>query len=149
MNTILIDSEQNISFENGLLNVNNFDQTSPIEEIELSYFEEIPFNFSSIYLSLEENQDLEKILQELNEAIQIDIDPNKNFHNEECEEIISILKKPTPKKNTHKKNKERNMFKCFKTPKKISLVGRVLSDTPSNETKNSSGQTNPETLSMA
>lgn len=135
MDSTAVDSDQNISFENGLLYINNFYQQSSIDEIEFSYSIEPSLKSPSMYmfLSPEENQEVENILQVLDEAIQINIEPNENLYKDECEEIISILKKPIPKKIHHKKHHEKNLFKCFKTPKKISLVGRVLSDIPSNE----------------
>lgn len=148
MDTVLDDLKENFSFENEIQTVNNFYKSSNIyeDDLDLCYSRENILK-SEIDLSSEENKDLEKVINELNEAIQIDLDQKRNIHNDECDEIISILKKPIKKIRSYKNRGERNLFKCLKAPKKISLVGRVLTDTPSIETQNSSGQTNPETLS--
>lgn len=140
-----IESLNNDSFESGLENVNNFFKSSSLDNLKLYYSKkENPFE-SDFYNFQEESQEIENIVKELDEAILLDIDTYTS-HSNECEEILNILKKPIHKKNRHNGN---NLFKPLRQPKKISLRGRVLSDTPSNETQSSSGQNSPDTLSMA
>ena len=94
----------------------------------------------------EENEDIETILTELNKAIDIDtrfLSSNENKNEEkyqyqdECEEILSILKKPLSEKSL-----SNNPFKILKKPKKVSLIGRVFSDIPSDDTKSSANFSN-------
>ena len=98
----------------------------------------------------EEIEDIETILSELNKAIDIDmryVSLNENKIREkyqyqnECEEILSILKKPLSDKNI-----SNNPFKILTKPKKISLVGRVFSDIPSDDTKNSANFSNSKSM---
>ena len=98
----------------------------------------------------EEIEEFKTILAELNKAIDIDlrfVSPNENKteeryqYQEECEEILSILKKPLSEKNLTS-----NPFKILKKPKKVSLVGRVFSDIPSDDTKNSTNFSNSKSL---
>ncbi len=60
---------------------------------------------------------------------------NTNDHYNACKEILSILKKPLSNKNI--RNRKYNIFKPLKKPRKISLVGRVLSDFSNEENNNS------------
>ena len=80
----------------------------------------------------EENNIINNILIELNKNIEIDIPENQ-----ECKEILQILRKPYSDKDLRKNNP----FKSLSKPRKISLVGRVFSDIPDDEesatTKNS------------
>ena len=108
-------------------------------------FEQIFSNNNIIYNNLKENNDNEvednkeeennkinNILIELNKNIEIDIPENQ-----ECKEILQILRKPYSDKDLRKNNP----FKSLSKPRKISLVGRVFSDIPDDEesatTKNS------------
>ena len=78
-------------------------------------------------LNSDETLDILLLLEELNKAIQINIDENIN---DDCGEIISILRKPmgqTYQKSIHKKKTKKNIFKPLKKPKKIFI--KVLKDT--------------------
>ena len=78
-------------------------------------------------LNSEEISDIFLVLDELNKAIQINIDEN---HIDDCSEIVSILRKPmgqTYQKSINKKKIKKNIFKPLKKPKKIFL--KVLKDT--------------------
>ena len=92
----------------------------------------------------EEIKDINIILDELNKAILINIDNIYNNSDDECQEILFLLEKKNDKKNKNIKIKNKKInnkccpFKPLKKPKKISMVGRVLSNSPSNETQCSS-----------
>ena len=78
-------------------------------------------------LNSEEISDILLVLDELNKAIQINIDEN---YIDDCSEIVSILRKPmgqTYQKSINKKKTKKNIFKPLKKPKKIFL--KVLKDT--------------------
>ena len=78
-------------------------------------------------LNSEEISDIFLVLDELNKAIQINIDEN---YIDDCSEIVSILRKPmgqTYQKSINKKKTKKNIFKPLKKPKKIFL--KVLKDT--------------------
>ena len=78
-------------------------------------------------LNSEEITDIILVLDELNKAIQINIDENKF---DGSEEIVSILRKPmgqTYQKSINKKKTKKSIFKPLKKPKKIFL--KVLKDT--------------------
>jgi hypothetical protein len=78
-------------------------------------------------LNSEEISDILLVLDELNKAIQINIDEN---YIDDCSEIVSILRKPmgqTYQKSINKKKAKKNIFKPLKKPKKIFL--KVLKDT--------------------
>ena len=78
-------------------------------------------------LNSEEITDIILVLDELNKAIQINIDENKF---DGSEEIVSILRKPmgqTYQKSINKKKTKKSIFKQLKKPKKIFL--KVLKDT--------------------
>ena len=86
---------------------------------------------------IEEQNIFKNILNDLNKNIEINIKEtqieNKNY--EECQEILSILKKPL----SHKNLKTSYLYSPFKQlirPKRVSLKGRVLSDIP-DDTENS------------
>lgn len=70
-----------------------------------------------------------------------DNDSNKDEHYNECQEIMSILRKPYSNKNVRKRL---NPFKPLCKPKKVSLIGKVFSDIPSdfNITQNSTQNNN-------
>ena len=91
----------------------------------LDYLHEQTNNFFS--LNSEEISDIFLVLNEINKAIQINIDEN---YNDDCSEIVSILRKPmgqTYQKSINKKKTKNNIFKPLKKPKKIFL--KVLKDT--------------------
>ena len=78
-------------------------------------------------LNSDEIIDILLVLDELNKAIQINIDENKF---DGSEEIVSILRKPmgqTYQKGINKKKAKKCIFKPLKKPKKIFL--KVLKDT--------------------
>ena len=78
-------------------------------------------------LNSDEIYDIELVLEELNKAIQINIDENNI---DDCQEIVSILRKPmgkTYQKSIHHKKSKKSIFKPLKKPKKIFL--KVLKDT--------------------
>ena len=87
---------------------------------------------------LEEQDIFNNILNDLNKNIEIDLKETQTYENknyEECQEILSILKKPL----SHKNLKTSYLYSPFKQlirPKRVSLKGRVLSDIPDN-TENS------------
>ena len=89
----------------------------------------------------EENIIINNILIELNKNIEIEIPENQ-----ECKEILQILRKPYSDKDL------RNYypFKPLSKPKKISLIGRVLSDIPDDDesatTKNSNNCINSDLI---
>ena len=59
----------------------------------------------------------------------------KNEHFNECQEILSILKKPLSNKNIRNINVYDTPFKPLLKPKKISMVGKILFDSQ-NENSN-------------
>ena len=79
-------------------------------------------------LNPDEICDIILVLEELNKAIQINIDENCI---DECQEIISILSKPMgqtyQKSIHHHKTNKKSIFKPLKKPKKIFV--KVLKDT--------------------
>ena len=89
----------------------------------------------------EEECVINDILTELNKNIEISIPENQ-----ECKEILQILRKPYSDKDL------RNYypFKPLSKPKKISLIGRVLSDIPDDDenttTKNSNNYINSDLI---
>lgn len=56
---------------------------------------------------------------------------NKNMN--ECQEIISILKKPLYNKNLSNKNLNKTTFNPLLKPKKISLIGKVIFNNTNDE----------------
>ena len=85
----------------------------------------------------EENIVLKTILDDLNKNIEINVKEleNENKNNPQCREILEILKYPLSDKNI------RNGISPFKPllkPKKISLIGKVLSDMPIDDNNNNS-----------
>ena len=85
--------------------------------------------------NLEEIEDIKFILQEINKAIQITIDQNID---DDCEELVSILRKSTVKHQKSvvtRKISQKNMFKPLKKPKKI-FVKVLKNDTPFTYTQN-------------
>ena len=85
--------------------------------------------------NLDEIEDIQFILQEINKAIQITIDQNID---NDCEELVSILRKSTVKHQKSvvtRKISKKNMFKPLKKPKKI-FVKVLKNDTPFIYTQN-------------
>ena len=81
---------------------------------------------------LEEQDIFNNILSDLNKNIEIDLKETQTYENknyEECQEILSILKKPLSHKNL-KTSSLCSPFKPLVGPKRVSLKGRVLSDNP-------------------
>ena len=116
------------SFENKIdLNDINFlsniileNENEKIVKNEINEFEED---------NKEENSVFETILNDLNKNIEINIKEheNENNINQPCQEILDILTYPLSDKNI------RNGISPFKPmlkPKRISLIGKVLSDMP-------------------
>ena len=86
-------------------------------------------------LNLEEIEDIKFILQEINKAIQININERID---DDCEELVSILRKSTVKHQKSvvtRKISNKNMFKPLKKPKKI-FVKVLKNDTPFTYTQN-------------
>ena len=80
---------------------------------------------------VEEKNVFNNILTDLNKNIEININEMQIYENqnyEECQEILSILKKPFSQKNL--KTSLYSPFKPLTRPKRVSLKGRVLSDIP-------------------
>ena len=92
-------------------------------------------------LNSEEISDILLVLDELNKAIQINIDENNI---DDCDEIISILRKPMGKphqKSVNHKISKKSIFKPLKKPRKIML--KVLrDDSPSKDTQNTNTNCN-------
>ena len=109
--------------------------------------------------SLEEAdlKDIYKLLKEINKNIILNINSKntKDFHNikrscssenkknlnekkhsNEFEEILYILKKPLINENIKKEKSKLIPFKPLLKPKKISLVGKVIFNVPSDIKKN-------------
>lgn len=89
----------------------------------------------------EENSVFETILNDLNKNIEINIKEleNENNINQPCQEILDILTYPLSDKNI------RNGISPFKPmlkPKKISLIGKVLSDMPIDVHNNNNSHNN-------
>jgi hypothetical protein len=89
----------------------------------------------------EENSVFETILNDLNKNIEINLKEheNENNINQPCQEILDILTYPLSDKNI------RNGISPFKPmlkPKKISLIGKVLSDMPIDVHNNNNSHNN-------
>ena len=86
-------------------------------------------------LNFEEIEELQLILEEINQAIQINIDENLD---DDCEELASILRKSMGKHQksvvNHKMHKK-SIFKPLKKPKKI-FVKVLKNDSPFLDTQN-------------
>ena len=100
-------------------------------------------------------KDIYKLLKEINQAINSNInsknkkdyhkikrscscenkkDANEREHSNEFEEILYILKKPLINQNIKKEKSYLIPFKPLLKPKKISLVGKVIFNVPSEDT---------------
>ena len=99
-------------------------------------------------LNFEEIDDIKLILEEIDKAIQINI--NENIE-DDCEELASILKKSIGKHQksvvTHKISKK-SMFKPLKKPKKI-FVKVLKNDSPFIYTQNTNIDSKKTTASNA
>ena len=119
------------SFKENLNSLPNFYKTS---SGHLNFRHEKNKN-DFFYLNSDEMSDIIFILDELNKAIQINIDES-NIDN--CEEIISILRRPMGQphqKSVNHKISKKSIFKPLKKPKKIFL--KVLrEDSTSKDTQN-------------
>ena len=96
--------------------------------------------------NLEEIEDIKFILQEINKAIQITIDQTID---DDCEELVSILRKSTVKHQKSvvtRKISQKNMFKPLKKPKKI-FVKVLKNDTPFIYTQNTNMDSKKTTAS--
>ena len=146
--------EINNSFENK--SPNNFDfKFEPENKIteEQPQSQNIPENKNSDEADLDEIYD---VLNEMGKAITIELNElnlnpylNKrkhsfSFHNKnnninnnenfnECQEILSILKKPLSNKNVRNLDNYDSPFKPLLEPKKVSLVGKVFYSIPSED----------------
>ena len=152
MNTnILGDNIQNNVNENSF--AQNLYQIKPFfvspETIDSLSFESKKEKINGSEFFENDSKEIESLISELNEAVQININIPEN-ELDECQELLNILKKPQPKMLKSHECKSKNIckmtkikstpFKSLKHPKKISLVGRVLSDIPSCDTQCSSNQ---------
>ena len=100
-------------------------------------------------------KDIYKLLKEINQAINSNInsknkkdyhkikrscssenkkETNEREHSNEFEEILCILKKPLINDNIQKEKSYHIPFKPLLKPKKISLVGKVIFNVPSEDT---------------
>lgn len=147
--------ELNDNFKTKLNDCFNFDAEKE-KNISNKYFEEIDIN------------EIFDVLNEINQAVTIDTDTiNKNefieqkkqvcndentniiFNDEHfnaCQEILSILKKPSSNKNIRIRNiynsQNDTPFKPLLKPKKVSLVGKVFYDIPSDINSTCSSKNN-------
>ena len=150
------DQEQPLTYESFKSEIknseNDFYINSNIEESSLNYNSNIEIkNIKLSFLNEEELNQIKLLITELNKAVQIDINIiKKNDDEKEYKEILSILQRPKIK-NRQMINKNKSiktcLFKPLNRPKKISLIGRVFSDTPSNDTQSSSNQNISKTIS--
>ena len=124
-------------FQKNINSLPNFYKTSN-EHLNLKH----EINKNDFYiLSSEEVSDILLMLDELNKAIQINIDES---HIDNCDEIISILRKPIGQphqKSVNHKISKKSIFKPLKRPRKIML--KVLrDDSPSKDTQNTNTNCN-------
>ena len=122
------ENKNDINDINILSNIVLENEDEKIEKNEINDFDED---------NKEENSVLEAILDDLNKNIEINVKEleNENKNNPQCREILEILKYPLSDKNI------RNGISPFKPllkPKKISLLGKVLSDMPIDDNNNNS-----------
>ena len=155
--------EINDIFENKLspgLNFKNEEEKKNIKENEKS--QNI---FENKFLEEADLDEIYDFLNEINQAVTIDVntidkksfylnnknsksDQNLNIKNEdhsnECQEILSILKKPLSNKDIRNGKFYDSPFKPLLKPKKVSLVGKVFYGNPSDDinTKYSSKDNN-------
>ena len=152
------------SFEEDINELNNILENKSNQNLDFKFEKEKNFiekdNSQNIFFNKHlEEADLNEIydvLNEIDKAITIDINsinkeeyplkkrdsysPQntktiKNEHFNECQEILSILKKPLSNKNIRNINVYDTPFKPLLKPKKISMVGKILFDSQ-NENSN-------------
>ena len=106
----------------------------------LENFEQILSKNNILNNNLNENDNknsvINKILIGLNKNSEIEIPENQ-----ECKEILQILRKPYSEKNIRKNI----IFKSLSKPRKISLFGRVLSDIPIDNENTNTKKSNSNT----
>ena len=127
-------SENELDFNQFKNDLNSFPSFYTKSNGDLDYKKEKNKN-TITHLILEDIEDIKFILEEINKAIQINIDENIE---DDCEELASILKQSMGKHQksvvTHKISKK-SMFKPLKKPKKI-FVKVLKNDTPFIYTQN-------------
>ena len=127
-------SENELDFNQFKNELNSLPSFYSISNGYLDYKREKNKNIIST-LNFEEIDDIKLILEEIDKAIQINI--NENIE-DDCEELASILKKSIGKHQksvvTHKISKK-SMFKPLKKPKKI-FVKVLKNDSPFIYTQN-------------
>ena len=128
------EAENELDFNQFRNDLNSLPSFYSISNGHLDYKNEKNKNIPLIS-NLEEIEDIKFILQEINKAIQITIDQNID---NDCEELVSILRKSTVKHQKSvvtRKISKKNMFKPLKKPKKI-FVKVLKNDTPFIYTQN-------------
>lgn len=133
-------------------------------------------NFNNKCFEDNDISELFDVLNEINQAVTIDTDTinkkefiehNRQDYNDEntniilnnehfnaCQEILSILKKPLSNKNIRNRNIYNSQydtpFKPLLKPKKVSLVGKVFYDIPSdiNSTCSSKNKNNNDNINI-
>ena len=145
-------SKNSIKFEQNVNNNKmNFKNGSKNQFFEKEKTENI---FLDKSLEKADLKDIYKLLKKINQAIILNINSKnkKNYHNikrsfssedkkdvnqkehsNEFEEILYILKKPLIKENIKKEKSYIIPFKPLLKPKKISLVGKVIFNVPSED----------------
>ena len=128
------ESKNDLDFNQFKNELNSLPSFNSISNGYLDYKREKNKNIIST-LNFEEIDDIKLILEEIDKAIQINI--NENIE-DDCEELASILKKSIGKHQksvvTHKISKK-SMFKPLKKPKKI-FVKVLKNDSPFIYTQN-------------
>lgn len=127
-------NNSNSSFENDINEIdifeNKFDNNLDFKtEIEKPLLDKSKDN-------IEENDlnEINDILKEMDNSISINLNysynnikikNNNESHEKECNEILSILKRPFSNKDVRYLNKD-TPFKPLLRPKKVSMIGKVL-----------------------
>ena len=134
MEDLVKKSNNNSSFENDINEIdifenkfdNNLDFKTEIEKPLLDKSKE----------NIEENDlnEINDILKQMDNSISINLNysynnikikNNNESHEKECNEILSILKRPFSNKDVRYLNKD-TPFKPLIKPKKVSMIGKVL-----------------------
>jgi hypothetical protein len=139
------EAENELDFNQFRNDLNSLPSFYSISNGHLDYKNEKNKNIPLIS-NLEEIEDIKFILQEINKAIQITIDQNID---NDCEELVSILRKSTVKHQKSvvtRKISQKNMFKPLKKPKKI-FVKVLKNDTPFIYTQNTNMDSKKTTAS--
>jgi hypothetical protein len=121
--------------------------------------------FENNYFEEADLDEIYDVLHEINQAITIDLntankkdyynnkthahsEQNTNIinddHSNECQEILSILKKPLSNKDVRNIKFFDTPFKPLLKPKKVSMVGKVLCDKTSYNTVNANTQSSSQ-----